>query len=186
MTIGVTLSLRAGNHEFLFYGVVMLFLAAFILFVDSRVRFPSWVLWALAAWGMMHVFGGTLRVPQGVTEPGKINVLYNLRLAPWLPKYDQVTHAYGFGVATIASWFAIRKAAGGTLRPTLGPLAAAALVGMGLGAVNEVVEFAATLLVPETNVGGYTNTGWDLVSNAVGCLLGAIAVRAGEPRRELA
>ena len=42
--------------------------------------------------------------------------------------------------------------------------------GMGLGSLNELIEFAATLTVPETNVGGYINTGWDLVSNCVGAL----------------
>jgi len=40
-----------------------------------------------------------------------------------------------------------------------------------------VIEFFATLLVPETNVGGYVNTGWDLVANMAGGLVAAIAVR---------
>ncbi len=39
---------------------------------------------------------------------------------------------------------------------------------------NEVVEFAATLLVPNTGVGGEVNTGWDLVANFVGA--GAITL----------
>ena len=47
---------------------------------------------------------------------------------------------------------------------------------LGFGALNEVVEFAATMLVPETNVGGYENTGWDLVSNLVGVLLATGAI----------
>jgi len=47
---------------------------------------------------------------------------------------------------------------------------------MGLGALNEVVEFAATLLVPETNVGGYLNTGWDLVANAIGAATAALII----------
>ena len=45
-----------------------------------------------------------------------------------------------------------------------------ATAGMGLGSLNELIEFAATLTVPETNVGGYINTGWDLVANFVGAL----------------
>ena len=49
--------------------------------------------------------------------------------------------------------------------------------GMGFGAMNEVVEFIATLTMPETNVGGYVNTGWDLVSNLVGCVFAAILIR---------
>ena len=45
---------------------------------------------------------------------------------------------------------------------------------MGLGAMNEIIEFIAVLLIPETNVGGYENTGWDLVSNAVGAVIAAL------------
>jgi hypothetical protein len=40
---------------------------------------------------------------------------------------------------------------------------------MGFGGLNEVIEFFLTL--PETNIGGYMNTGWDLVSNLVGVTL---------------
>ena len=52
----------------------------------------------------------------------------------------------------------------------------AATSGMGLGAMNELIEFAATLLVPETNVGGYVNTGWDLVANFVGAVAAAAVI----------
>ena len=37
-----------------------------------------------------------------------------------------------------------------------------------VGEARLVPETTATLLVPETNVGGYINTGWDLVANTVG------------------
>jgi hypothetical protein len=62
------------------------------------------------------------------------------------------------------------------LQPTLGLMVLCATAGMGFGALNEVVEFFATLTVPETNVGGYENTGWDLVANAVGCILAAASI----------
>jgi hypothetical protein len=52
---------------------------------------------------------------------------------------------------------------------------------MGVGAANEVVEFLATRVLPETNVGGYENTGWDLVSNTVGCLIAAVLIHARDP-----
>jgi hypothetical protein len=45
-----------------------------------------------------------------------------------------------------------------------------------------VVEFAATRLLPETNVGGYDNTGWDLVANLVGTLAAVAVVRLVRPR----
>ncbi len=51
-----------------------------------------------------------------------------------------------------------------------------AAAGLGFGALNEVIEFAATLLVPETNVGGYLNTGWDLVANLFGATVAVAAI----------
>lgn len=54
---------------------------------------------------------------------------------------------------------------------------------MGFGAANEVIEFLATIILPETNVGGYENTGWDLVANFVGSLLAAVVIY-GWPRKE--
>ena len=49
---------------------------------------------------------------------------------------------------------------------------------MELGALNEVVEFVAVLLIPNTNVGGYINTSWDLVANLVGCGVAASLIYA--------
>jgi hypothetical protein len=48
---------------------------------------------------------------------------------------------------------------------------------MGFGALNEVIEFIAVLTIPNTNVGGYVNTGFDLVSNLVGCVIAAALIR---------
>lgn len=99
-------------------------------------------------------------------------VLYALRLHPATPRYDQVVHFYGFFVATITAWEALRQALG--TRPGLGLSVAAALIGMGLGAVNEVIEFGVTLVVEDHGVGGYTNTGWDLVANALGAIAAGV------------
>ena len=64
----------------------------------------------------------------------------------------------------------------GPARPTFGLMVLCAAAGMGFGALNEVIEFTATLLVPETNVGGYVNTGWDLVSNLTGTVIAATLI----------
>ena len=69
--------------------------------------------------------------------------------------------------------------AGRPVRPSFGMLVLAMAGGMGFGALNEVIEFAATLLVPETNVGGYVNTGWDLVANLFGSTVAAVLIRLG-------
>lgn len=178
------------NYEFVFYGIVLLLEVAGVVWLDRRVRFSTGVLVALALWGLLHMMGGTIPIPESVTEPTRPPVLYNLRLHPWTPKYDQLVHALGFGAATWAAAEALRH----LLIPgrrSLGLFLALVFIGSGLGAFNEVIEFAATLIMPGTNVGGYDNTGWDLVSNLAGaagasflwCWRGESWMRAGEPDR---
>jgi uncharacterized membrane protein YjdF len=185
-TIG---ALAIGNREFLFYIVVMVLLLGVVSVVNRSVALTSSALWALSFWGVAHMAGGLIRVPESWPINGDIRVLYSLWLIPGRLKYDQVVHAYGFGVATWVCWQGMRAAIrqrGGNAVPTFGLMVLAATAGMGLGALNEVVEFAATLLVPETNVGGYLNTGWDLVANAMGATTAALLIwsaRAG--KREL-
>jgi hypothetical protein len=172
-------ALAIGNREFIFYIVVMVLLLGVVWLVHRGVGLTTATLWALSIWGLTHMAGGLIAVPESWPINGDIRVLYSLWLIPQRLKYDQVVHAYGFGVATWVCWQGLRAAIrqrGGDAAPTFGLMVLAATAGMGLGALNEVVEFAATLLVPETNVGGYLNTGWDLVANATGSSLAALAI----------
>ena len=63
-------------------------------------------------------------------------------------------------MTTVPCWEALRSIVAGCsgrplvrVRPTLGMLILCGAPSMGFGALNEVVEFQATMLVPETNVG---------------------------------
>ncbi len=171
----------SGNREFVFYIVVMLVLIAVIALVHRRAGLTAGLLWALNAWGLMHMAGGLVPVPGHWPYNPPHAVLYSLWLVPDLLKYDQVVHAYGFGVTTWLCWQALRSAVrdggGGVLRPRAGVLTLCAAGGMGFGAFNEVIEFIATLTLPNTNVGGYVNTGWDLVANLIGCVVAALWIR---------
>ena len=174
-----------GNTEFVMYTVVMVVLIVLVLWADRRVRFSKPVLWGLAVWGLLHMAGGTIKV--GTAEDGTRLVLYGLRVAEWMPRYDQVVHAFGFCMATLASWEALCAGVRpiGRLRATPGLAFGAMLMGMGLGALNEVVEFTAVLLLPHTNVGGYINTGWDLVSNMAGAGIAAVVLWARDLKSEI-
>lgn len=170
-----------GNTEFVFYVGVMVILVAGVWALDRRIRISWGVLWGLSAWGFLHMAGGLVPLPGSWPAHGEGQpVLYSLWLWPGRLKYDQVVHAFGFGVTTWLCWEALGahfRARGSHLRPNPGLLILCAAAGMGFGALNEVVEFAATLLVPETNVGGYRNTGWDLVANLVGAILAVALIR---------
>lgn len=184
-TLGYTLiwliaSVLLGNAEFLFYVAVMAALIVLVAWVHLRVRFHLAALWGLAVWGLLHMAGGLMPIPEAWPRGGESPVLYNLWLIPGWLKYDQLVHAYGFGLTTWICWQGLQRAferRHAEVSPSLGLLTLCASAGMGLGAANEVVEFAATLLLPGTNVGGYQNTGWDLVANLIGCVLAAVAIR---------
>jgi hypothetical protein len=165
-----------GNREFLFYIVVMLVLIVAVLAVHRSVGLCMAALWGLSVWGLLHMAGGLLVVPAGWPTEAESRVLYSLWLIPGRLKYDQVVHAYGFGITTWVCWQALRAAIrwrGGAASPSFGLMVLCAAAGLGFGAVNEIVEFAATLLIAETNVGGYRNTGWDLVANMIGATVAA-------------
>lgn len=173
MVVCSAMALRQGNAEFLAYAGAMVVFITLVLALNARARLSHTTLWLLSIWGAMHMLGGTVPIPAAYADTDSPRlVLYALRLHPATPRYDQVVHFYGFFVATITAWEALRQALG--TRPGLGLSVAAALIGMGLGAVNEVIEFGVTLVVEDHGVGGYTNTGWDLVANALGAIAAGV------------
>jgi hypothetical protein len=113
---------------------------------------------------------------------------YNAHAAPYsrslgthFLQYDHVGHAYASFVIAFACWvmLAAPHAAGGHRRELVILSVGTAL---GLGAVNEVVEFTATLAHHGAHAGGYWNTGWDLVCNLIGATAAGIVIatsRAG-------
>jgi VanZ family protein len=170
MVVCSAMAVRMKSVEFIAYAGMMVVFIGLVLFLNSKARFSHSTLWMLGVWGALHMFGGTVQIPAAWadTDTPRI-VLYTLRIHPNLPRYDQLTHAFGFFTATLACWEALRHLT--HARTGLALSAAAALMGMGLGAVNEVLEFFIALNVENNGVGGWKNTGWDLVSNAIGAIL---------------
>jgi len=171
MLVSLPWAIASENHEFVFYIGVMALLILLVAFVHLRVGLHPLCMWGFSVWGFLHMAGGLVPISE---EAG---VLYSYWLVPGRLKYDQLVHAYGFGIATWAVWQGLR-ARMAVPRPTLGMLFIAACAGAGLGALNEVVEFIAVLTMPETNVGDYANTSWDNVSNFVGAIVAALWIRA--------
>jgi uncharacterized membrane protein YjdF len=150
------------------YVLTVVALGAVLLRLDRTVRFSDLVAVGVTAWAVAHLAGG-------LTGLDSDRVLYNAVLAPHL-RYDNVVHFFGFGTAGVAAWEALAPQLN---KPAVTPLAAAITVwlfGMGIGALNEVVEFAVALNVDESNIGGYLNTGRDLVANLLGAAVAAIIV----------
>ena len=171
LSVFLVISLREFNSEFVLYTCVVLGVIALVVWNQRRVQFGLPILWGLTVWGMLHLAGGNIRIGDGV--------LYGLELIRILPschilRYDQVIHMFGFGVATLMCHHLLRPyLKSDTVSWGMLPVLVV-LMGCGFGALNEIVEFATVLLVPETGVGGYENTMLDLVFNLLGGILAAM------------
>jgi hypothetical protein len=167
--------LLTGNYEFVWYVAVMLLLMGLIGTTLHISRLPNHILWMLSAWGLLHMAGGGIRIGE--------HVLYAQMIIPFVTegefsilKYDQVVHMYGFGVAAVAVHFLLSRKIYGYIS-AFWLSVTSILVAMGLGVINEIIEFMAVLASPSTGVGGYFNTSLDLVFNTIGAI-GAIAILA--------
>jgi len=140
----------------------------------AQVGLTTGVLWGLSIWGAAHMAGGLIN--RGT------DVLYNQKLWPEVIHYDRIVHAFGFGFGTIAAWQALRPSFKQEKRIGASLAVHIALTGMGIGALNEVIEFTATRLHAGLNVGGYDNTGWDLIFNLLGAAIAAIWITRRERR----
>lgn len=178
MTAAVPWALSIGNKEFFFYIIVMLFMVAAVVALYFRAGLNLSTVWLLSIWGLLHMAGGLIPVPANWPIDGENRVLYSWWIIPNRLKYDQVVHAFGFGLLTWVCWQTLRPLVGGEkAKPTFGLLTLCAAASTGFGAFNEVVEFTATRIFAKTNVGGYENTGWDLVANLMGAVTVAIFIR---------
>jgi uncharacterized membrane protein YjdF len=155
-----------GDESGLAYAGVMILLFVVVATADRWVGFSTPLLWCMVAWAILHMAGGLI-----VTGPHR--VLYNESLGIPGVHFDRVVHAFGFGTATVACWQAIRRYPQ-TPVPSVGLVVISALAGLGLGALNETAEFLITRLSSSTSIGGYRNTGFDLIANTIGATVAAL------------
>lgn len=169
--------LTRANYEFVLYvGVITFFLAVFVV-TNNKVFFPNFVLWGLSLWALLHLLGGSVHINS--------TILYNIiiiHLSDNYPifRYDQFVHIVGFGVATLAMFYVLKPLLKTDARRWWSLSIIVISAGLGIGALNEIIEFVSTVLVPKTNVGGYTNTALDLVSNLVGALFAMLIIHLKE------
>ncbi len=174
LAIFIIIFLSRENYEFLIYIGVILFFLLLIVFTNKKVNYPNDLLWGLTAWSILHVIGG------GIFIGGK--TVYSLMLFPIIGepynifKYDQLVHFVGFGIATLLIYHLLKP----SLQKNKGWISLSIVVimaGLGIGALNEIIEFIATVIMPETGVGGYENTAIDLIANLFGAIVAMIYIK---------
>ncbi len=159
------------------YVTFLTVLTGILAVTDRAVRFSDHALWLLLAAGALHLCGGLLPGWDGHA------VMYDSWVLPGALRVDQVAHAFGSGAAVVAMWELLGTyVRHDVMRPTAQAIVAV-LGALGKGALNEVLEFLLALSFVDTIVGGFTNTGWDLVFNLVGAATAAVFLVALPARR---
>jgi uncharacterized membrane protein YjdF len=166
-----------GDRRVIAYLVVVGVLAVAVRSIHRRFGLSTSTVWALAAAGVLHMAGGLLPSPDPHAP-----VLYETWLVTGLFKYDQITHFTVTAVVTMACFQVLARLFDANNGPGV-RAAVAAVMGVGLGAGNEVFEFLAALRYEDAFVGGLDNVGWDLVFNLAGATSAAMWLGLRQPDR---
>ena len=174
----VATGLVRGDQRVWPYLTVVLVVTAIVAIADAPVGLSDAALWLLVLTGTLHLCGGLLPDP---TNAG--GVLYETWLVPGALRFDQAVHAIGSVAATVGAWQVLGTWLDLDRAPARTHAFMAALAGLGKGAVNEVFEFLVAVRLPNPHVGGFENTGWDLVFDVAGCAAAAFFLVWSRARR---
>ena len=160
------------NYEFMMHVSILVIAIILISILHYKFKFSTGVLIGISIWGLLHMLGGSLKI--GGTRLYSI-MLLNIVPSQSILKFDQFLHAYCYIIVTLMAFFLLKP----NLNKKMHWFTISVLlifVGMGMGALNEIIEFAAVLSMVETGIGGYENTLWDMVFNTIGAVFAVIYI----------
>lgn len=167
---------RALNYEFLAYAVSIVVIVGVLFGTLRHTKFPTHILAGITLWGIMHMMGGSIQTADGVLYAWRIYPFYDGGGEFYILKFDQFVHAFLYGVVALMFLHMLRNMVGVRTHRIL-IACIAILASAGFSTINEMIEFAAVVALPETGVGGYHNTVLDMIFNFAGA---AVAVVSAE------
>lgn len=161
--------ISSGDGEFIWYALIVIGLFLLVIGTLPISKFTQGIVWSLSIWALLHLAGGGIKVGEGVLYGVQLLPLYNGGGEMIILKYDQLVHAFGFGLCAYIIFHFLKRYVANPYR--CGVYIIAILGGIGMGVLNEIAEFIAVILFPNNGVGGYVNTSLDLVFNTLGAFL---------------
>ena len=163
---------RALNYEFIAYAGLVVVMTAFLYGTLRITRFPLYIVAGLSLWGLLHMMGGGVMTEDGVLYAWRVYPFFDGGGEFYILKFDQLIHAGLYGVVALMFLHLLREVVG--IKTHVAFIAVVAvLASAGFSIINEIIEFTAVVMIPETGVGGYYNTVLDLIFNFTGA---AVAV----------
>ncbi len=171
--------LARGNYEFMIYIGVIIGLTLLIFFSYKKINYSAGLLWALMIWSLLHLSGGSVMIGDGTLY--QMMVVQLSDVYPIL-RFDQLVHAYGFGVAAFLTYALLKPFTKTKAKDSVAISIVIVMGAIGFGALNEIIEFSATVVTPKTGVGDYVNNALDQVFNLIGALIALFIIRFREKR----
>ncbi len=175
LLIGGLFFFSKGNLEFVIYVGVIIGVFALLFSTLKVTEFPVYILWLVSLWGLMHILGGSVQTVDGVLFAYKIYPFLDWGGDFYILKYDQVVHAFLYGVMALVFWHVLTH----TLKVS-GPkwilIIIALMASMGVSAMNEIMEFLIAVSIEDNGVGGYENAMLDLIFNFSGAVIAMVVL----------
>lgn len=162
------------NYEFIIYVGVIIFFICLIGVSIKKVNYTLDSLIGLTVWSSLHLAGGGITIGDGR--------LYDVMLIQFFEtypvlRYDQLVHIWGFGASTLVAFSLLSRNLIKPIRNSISMGIVLVMAGLGIGALNEILEFVVSICVPGSGVGGYINTSLDLCADLIGAILALLYIR---------
>ena len=162
------------NYEFIIYVGVIIFFIFVVGISINKVNYTLGSLVGLTVWSSLHLAGGAVMLGEGR--------LYDVILIPLFEtypvfRYDQLVHIWGFGASTLVAFSLLAGHLKKPLHNSISLGVVLIMAGLGFGALNEIIEFLVSTIVPSSGVGGYINTSLDLCADLIGAIIGLLYIR---------
>jgi len=162
------------NYEFLVYVAVIIVCLVIIAVSFFKVPYTDGTLVGLTVWALLHMAGGAVYI-NGI----RLYEIILIRLSTKYPifRYDQFVHIWGFAASTLTMFCVLRPVLKENLNRYLALSVVVVMAGLGVGALNEILEALVVAAIPAAGVGGYVNTALDLIADFIGAIIAMLYIR---------
>ncbi|MCD4666512.1 DUF2238 domain-containing protein [archaeon] len=157
----------AKNSEFLYYGIVYILITLIAYYHQKRFKIPVYIITLLIILFILHMLGGSV-------------YLNEIRLYDYMIlifRYDQIIHIFGSFVVTLSAYEIIKDNLSKEIKKNSFNLSLLLiLISLGVGAIYEIIEFFAVIILQHQGVGDYINNALDLIFNLFGALIASVII----------